>query len=360
VVTTYARLVRSRVRETAVATHLVVFILHVSAPTIGVFVTVAGMKFILHRFHKKPYRQSSARVTFGVGLKETNRPTGASTGHKKARNELVWNVLAKLPDDDIREAVARAMPRRVGEWRGCLVRLVRSLKTIDATPTVFPYLPVLEQWHRLIPAGEVRPLWTTVRDMLADLWAETEVGECDGYMVQWCQRRVDATASHGERVRQSLVALAKLFGRKRFFLGVRTLAKCAGMSKTCAAKHLNRLLERGSIRVERRSGPHLWERMADVIHTGQLFALSDAAKTDTSGDSIPCVRTTNPVFDILNPDGEILTDDTLEIALTAPEWPKTSAEVGGWWDEDGPDDVTEPPTGRDYAPIMMRNVPVDF
>lgn len=320
------------------------------------------MRFLLHRFHKKPHNTAKRRYTLNGNPKDANRPTGTSTGAKRGRNATVWNVLAKLKDDDIRESVARAIPRRSSQWRTCLNRLVQSLRTIDPTATALPYLPVIEQWHRLIPCGDETPTMQDVRDVLVNLWPATEPDDADGFMVKWCRQRVDSSAQHGERVRQALVALTQLFGRKRFFLGVRTLARCAGMSKTCAAKHLNRLLERGAIRVERRSGPHLWDRMADVIHTGPLFALGEAAQfLGKSDDCLPCVRTPNPVFDILNPDREVMGDDLIDVTVFGSEFEDATPPepLGGWWDEP---DVGEPvvQSGRDYAPITMRNVPVDF
>lgn len=286
-----------------------------------------------------------------------NRPTGTATGARKWLNETAWHVLAKMPDDAIRECVARSIPHRAGEWRTYLKRLVQGLRHIDPTAPPIAYLHVIEQWHRFMPSGPETPTWQDVRDVLVNLWPDTDPDESDGYMARWCRRHVDTSASHAERVRQSLVALAKLFGRRRYFLGVRTLAKCAGMSKTCAAKHLNRLLARGAIRVERRSGPHIWERLADVIHTGPLFALSDAVpvvtNTNTDTTCLPCVRT--PFVSVL-PEPELVpNDDLFVMELVTPD-----ATDPGWWDDDASGKAVPVPAGRYYTPIVTRDVPVDF
>lgn len=314
------------------------FVFHVSAPdgwpAGRVFGTLPAMRFILHRFHAKNRLRKASPF---VGVKEANRPVSRQPSARRTYNAAVWNVLAKLPDDDIREAVARSIPKRGVRWLESLGKLVKSLRAIDRTADPIAYLAVVTQWHSLLPADADSPGWDRVRNAFADLWRDTKPEDADAYMIRWCSGRVDPGASHAERVRQTLVALSKLFGRRRFFLGVRTLAKCAGMSKTCAAKHMNALVERGAIRVERRSGPHLWERLADVVHTGPLFALSDAARPETN-DCLPCVRDENPVV-------------TVEL-VAEPNW---------WEDAD----YTAPPTpptghGRDYKPIEMADVPVDW
>ena len=292
------------------------------------------MRFILHRFHAKNRLRKPSPFD---GCKEANKPVSRQTSARRKHNAAVWNVLAKLPDDDIREAVARCIPKRGVRWLESLGKLVKSLRSIDRTADPIAYLHVVENWHRLLPTDADSPGWEHVRDAFADLWRDTKPGDADAYMVRWCANRVDPSSSHRERVRQALVALSKLFNRRRFFLGVRTLAKCAGMSKTCAAKHLNALLECGAIRVERRSGPHLWERLADVIHTGPLFALSDANPPEVA-TCLPCVRDTETVL-------------TVEL-VAEPDW----------WDDADYQGGTTPATGqgRDYKPIKMADVPVDW
>lgn len=273
-----------------------------------------------------------------------------TSGRRRIKNATTWYVLNNLPDPEIREAVARCIPRVKEGVEFALARLVKNLKHIDPTADAGAYRAVVGEWYRVVAVLRPDLTLADVEGWFVELWAEAGAERPDQFMVDHCRWHVDRSKPLSVRLPATLVALAKLFGRRRFFLGVRTLGRCLGVSTATAARHLKAMAERGSIRIEKRAGPHIYTRDADVIHTGPLFALGDRAKQTASlPDEVPAPH---PMTDLTEPPAELLVDVSPLIGGDGPWW-----EGGGWETNDGDRfdrDWDEPPPMRTDAP------PVDF
>jgi DNA-binding transcriptional ArsR family regulator len=312
-----------------------------------------------------------------------------------------YAALAKLPDKVIRSIVERCEVDEPDNFPTMFGKLVRELRRGDERADPRAYLDVIKVWHYLNGHRSPRTLRSVLSEY-ADYWHLLDVPEkSTQYMIDHVRANVNLSPLRNREnvVLDALVSLARLFRKRQYFVSVRVLGECVGVSKSTAARILNRLEDRGCIKRIRRDGPHIYTRKADIVNVGPLYAVGDHARdreqprkytpplpshpetvASLSSSCVPPVKKRYaPQPNLDDPtrpwwlaDWEPWGEGAVEVRVMEdfemdpePKPPSKESElfdpvtVRGSWDDESEDGELVG-CGRDYAAPAMRDLPVDW
>jgi hypothetical protein len=173
----------------------------------------------------------------------------------------VLELLARLPDRGVSEAVRRAIPLTRWHAGRKLATLARALKALDPTAPATDYHPAVGVWHDVSqPAVGFTPAEAVARFDREYAAAKTAPGSA---------LAADAARFAGDVARAVCGFLSRM-GRAAF-LSCRTRAGWCGVSKSTAAR-LRQLVAAGVLVVVTRPGPDPVRRQATTYAPGPLFA----------------------------------------------------------------------------------------
>ncbi|MDB5314053.1 MAG: Bifunctional primase/polymerase [Gemmataceae bacterium] len=177
--------------------------------------------------------------------------------------------LAELPPQ-IREAVLRTLPMRVGERNDCLLRLARALLDIDPARPAAGWEGVVRVWWMLAHAAIGTKAWCVTWGEFTRAWDRAEV-PISGSLPKRAMRAGASTSGDLlKRLRDLCRALASVTGGT-FFLSCRDAAAATNRSKSAASRALARLVLDGFVVTVRLGARHPRLRRATEYSPGPCW-----------------------------------------------------------------------------------------
>jgi hypothetical protein len=204
---------------------------------------------------------------------------GRSRRHACPRSNVeTYKAVEKLPDEAVREAVLRAVPRRRERYLRGLHLLAAHLKRLD--PSAGAWEEALRVWFFLSQPVAPAWRWGWVRTRFAAAFsvAKSPTAKLDkvaaGSVDAW---RADKGSwgywSPARRVEAVLAALGRKVGAV-FFASVRDVARWAHVAPATAGRVLAKMIAAGTVRVVADSRPNPFTRDARTFDVSPMLALS--------------------------------------------------------------------------------------
>lgn len=170
----------------------------------------------------------------------------------------------------LREAVLRTQPDGPGQRNGCLFGLARTLRDVRPTASAADLFPVVRAWWwRALPVIDTQEWEETWRDF-RHAWDGVHTPTSQSVPIVSMMKAAAAEVGGPEaKLRAACAALAAEAEGGQFFLGCRTAAGVAGVSRATAARLLKGMVASGDLRLVAPAAPSATRRKASTYALGQ-------------------------------------------------------------------------------------------